>query len=197
MEPGSALLIEDVQNDFCAGGSLAVPGGDAVVPSLNRYIEIFRARGLPVFASRDWHPADSSHFRANGGAWPVHCVQGSAGARFHPLLRLPEDVIIISKGMDPEQDAFSAFEAQTEDQRDFFDCLRVMGIGTLYVGGLATDYCVKHTVLDGLRRGLAVTLLIDAVRGVDLSPGDSERAIREMVTAGAAVASLETLEKNG
>jgi nicotinamidase/pyrazinamidase len=196
MEKGSALLIVDVQNDFCSGGSLAVPDGDEVVPVMNLYIGLFRKAGLPVFASRDWHPEDSDHFREGGGIWPMHCVQGSLGARFQPDLRLPEEVIIISKGMAVAEDGFSCFDGVTADGGDFLGCLRQLGIGHLYVGGLATDYCVKYTVLDALRRGFGVTLLLDAVRGVDIMPGDSEGAIREMVTAGAVTAILENLQKS-
>jgi nicotinamidase/pyrazinamidase len=195
MEKGSALLIVDVQNDFCPGGGLAVPGGDEVVPELNRYIRLFRQRRLPVFASRDWHTAGSGHFRDFGGVWPVHCVQGSDGARLHPDLQLPDDVVIVSKGMDPAKDGFSSFEAITDSGKGLNECLMEMGIGHIYIGGLATDYCVKLTVLDALLRGYSVTLLIDAVRGVDLAPGDSEKAIREMVKAGAVTACRETLEK--
>ncbi len=194
MEKVSALLIVDVQMDFCPGGSLAVPGGDQVVPELNRYIQLFSRRGLPVFASRDWHPAGSGHFTDSGGAWPVHCVQDSQGASFHPDLQLPDDAVVLSKGMDPDRDGFSSFEAVTESGQGFVECLLDMGIRHLYVGGLATDYCIKHTVLDALLRGFSVTLLIDAVRGVDLAPGDAERAIREMVTAGAAVACRTSLK---
>jgi len=192
MVTGSALLIEDVQNDFCSGGSLAVPDGDAVVPVLNRYIELFLESGLPVYASRDWHPEGSSHFSVAGGIWPVHCVQGSAGAQFHPDLRLPDDVIVLSKGMDPAEDGFSSFEAINEEGLPFSACLEEQRVDHLFVGGLATDYCVKYTVLEALRLGFSVTLLIDAVRGVDLNPGDSETAIREMVLAGAIVACLES-----
>lgn len=195
MEIGSALVIEDVQNDFCPGGNLAVPGGDRVVPVLNRYGELFRRKGLPVYASRDWHPSDSGHFNTGGGVWPVHCVQETDGARFHPDLRLPVDTLIISKGMDPAQDGYSSFEAVTEDGVDFQSSLRQRGVRHMYIGGLATDYCVKNTVLDALRRGFAVTLLIDAVRGVNLSPGDAEAAIREMVEAGAEVSCLRRLEE--
>lgn len=195
MEKGSALLIEDLQNDFCSGGTLAVPDGDEVVPVLNRYIELFGKRGMPVFASRDWHPEASHHFRDGGGIWPVHCVQGSLGARFHPDLRLPEDAVVISKGMSPDADGFSTFEGFSADGRDFLACLRDMAVTHLYVGGVATDYCVKYTVFDALRHGIRVTLLLDAVRGVDLMPGDSEGAIREMVAAGAVTASLEGLAK--
>lgn len=185
MKSASALLIIDVQNDFCPGGSLPVPEGDRVVPLLNRYIEFFREKKLPIIASRDWHPAITSHFRDFGGIWPVHCVQGSEGARFHPDLALPDDAIVISKGHDPAQDAYTAFQATTGNGVPFTELLKELGITKLFVGGLATDYCVKESVLDGLRLGLAVILLEDAVRGVDLTPGDSARAIENMVIAGA------------
>ena len=191
MEKGSALLIEDMQNDFCSGGALAVSGGDEVVPVLNRYIDLFLEKGLPVFASRDWHPAESSHFSDYGGIWPVHCVQGSDGARFHPDLNLPDAVVVISKGMDPSVDGYSSFEAFNDDGKNFSESLAEGGVRHLFVGGLATDYCVKSTVLEALKKGFSVTLLIDAVRGVDLKPGDSESAIREMVLAGAVVRCLE------
>ena len=191
---GSALLIVDVQNDFCPGGNLPVAGGDEIVPVLNRYVALFRAGGLPVFASRDWHPSDSGHFRVNGGVWPVHCVQGTPGARFHPGLCFPDDVIVISKGMDPAEEGFSSFDGVDEGGMPLMDILRSQGVTCLFVGGLATDYCVRHTVLDGLARGVAVTLLSDAVRAVNLEPGDGEEAVREMVAAGALVVTLENLE---
>lgn len=186
MKSSSALLIVDVQNDFCPGGGLPVPEGDRVVPILNRYIALFREHNLPVFASRDWHPANTSHFRDFGGTWPLHCVQGSEGARFHRDLALPDSAIIVSKGMDPSRDDYSAFHGAADDGTPFPQLLREMGITDLYVGGLATDYCVKASVLEGLRLGLSVTLLDDGVRGVDLNPGDSEKAIDEMTRAGAA-----------
>lgn len=185
MKSTSALLIVDVQNDFCPGGLLPVPEGDRVVPLLNRYIELFREKKLPIIASRDWHPAITSHFRDFGGIWPVHCVQESEGARFHRDLALPDDAIVISKGQDPAQDAYSAFQATTESCVSFPELLKELGITRLFVGGLATDYCVKESVLDGLRHGLAVTLLEDAVRGVDLNSEDSAKAIETMITAGA------------
>lgn len=185
MKTASALLIIDVQNDFCPGGNLPVIEGDRVVPVLNRYIELFREWKLPVFASRDWHPAITSHFRDFGGIWPAHCVQGSEGARFHRDLALPEETIVISKGLDPNRDDYSAFQAATESGMTFPAQLEAMAINKLYVGGLATDYCVKESVLDGVRHGLEMILLEDAVRGVDLNPGDSAKAIEEMVRAGA------------
>lgn len=195
MVKGSALIIEDVQIDFCPGGSLAVPGGDEVVPVLNRYVELFERHGLPVYASRDWHPEDSRHFRRAGGPWPVHCVRDTQGARFHPDLRLPADVMVVSKGMDPSRDGYSSFEAFTEDGKELEASLRETGVTHLYIGGIATDYCVKNTVLDALRAGFSVTLLMDAVRGVDAAPGDAEAAIREMVESGAEVSCLRRLER--
>jgi nicotinamidase/pyrazinamidase len=197
MRENPALLIVDVQNDFCPGGTLPVPGGDEVVPLLNRYIELFHTAGLPVFASRDWHPAETSHFKTYGGIWPVHCVQGSEGARFHPDLTLPTDAVILSKGMNPAQDAYSAFQGVNDRGAPLPEIIESLGITRLYVGGLATDYCVRASVLAGLEFGLAVTLLKDAVRGVDLTPGDSDRAMAEMVAAGAKTAVLADLENSG
>ncbi len=196
MKSTSALLIIDVQNDFCPGGTLPVPEGDRVVPILNRYITLFSERKLPVIASRDWHPAITSHFRDYGGIWPAHCVQGSEGARFHRDLALPDDAIVISKGQDPSQDSYSAFQGTTENGVLLPQLLTEQGITKLYVGGLATDYCVKESVLHGLRRSLAVTLLEDAVRGVDLTPGDSAKAIDEMTTAGAERMNFSRLRTN-
>jgi nicotinamidase/pyrazinamidase len=187
MEPNSALLIVDVQNDFCPGGSLPVPRGDEVVPVLNRYIEQFQAAGRPIFASRDWHPPVTKHFAQYGGTWPVHCVQGTPGAAFHPDLRLPADAIIVSKGMDPNYDGYSAFDAVDDQGRSLEALLRERGVEHLYVGGLATDYCVKHSALDAARRGFRVTVLEDASRGVEVRPGDVERALAELRAAGAEV----------
>ena len=192
----AALLIVDVQNDFCPGGLLAVRDGDRVVPVLNRYIELFRSEGLPVLASRDWHPAQSSHFKQFGGIWPVHCVQSSSGAEFHPQLELPDDTIIFSKGMDPSRDDYSAFQGLDPNMQPLPAVIKELGITRLYVGGLTTDYCVRETVIDGLGCGLAVTLLEDAIRGVDLEAGDSERAIAAMKAAGADTATLGTVAAN-
>jgi nicotinamidase/pyrazinamidase len=176
----SALLIVDVQNDFCSGGALAVPGSEGVVAALNRYIADAIGRGIPVYASRDWHLPDTSHFQPFGGVWPVHCVQNSPGARFHPDLRLPGGAIVISKGDDPAQHGYSALEGRTADGVPLLDDLRRRGITHLYVGGLATDYCVKHSAIDAAAAGLRVTVLEDAIAGVDVQPGDSARAIAAM-----------------
>ena len=185
MDKHSALVIVDVQNDFCPGGALAVPEGDTIIPVLNRYIELFEQRNLPIFASRDWHPAKTSHFREFGGIWPVHCVQGEPGAAFHPQLHLSASTMIISKGIDPRRDDYSAFSGIDESGCPLADQLKKAVVSDLYIGGLATDYCVKETVLAARRAGFNVFFLADGSRGVDLRDGDSERAVLEMVQAGA------------
>lgn len=193
MQAGDALVIVDVQNDFCPGGSLPVREGDKIVPVLNQYIGKFKAAGLPIFATRDWHPEKTGHFSTCGGVWPPHCVQGTRGAEFHPDLALPNEVVVISKGIDPAEDSYSGFQGSDAGGVKLADLLCQRGAGRLFVGGLATDYCVKSTVLDGLKEGLRVVLLEDAVRGVDIQPGDSKRAIQEMVQRGARKVSLEQL----
>lgn len=186
MKHNAALLIVDVQNDFCPGGALAVSGGDRVVEPLSRAACCFATAGLPVLASRDWHPPVTRHFRESGGTWPPHCVQGSPGAAFHPALHLPKGTVIISKGSDPDSDSYSAFDGQSEDGRPFRDILDMLGIHHLYVGGLATDYCVRSSVLDALTAALEVTVLTDAIAGVEVTAGDCEKAMEEMRQAGAA-----------
>jgi nicotinamidase/pyrazinamidase len=185
MQAGDTLVIVDVQNDFCPGGALPVADGDKVIPVLNRYIEEFKTAHLPIFATRDWHPEETSHFNTHGGVWPPHCIQGTKGSEFHPALLLPEDVVVVSKGMGFEDDSYSGFQGADAEEIPMGDLLRQRGVKRLFIGGLATDYCVKHTVLDGLKAGFKVVLLDNAIRGVDVKPGDSDRAIEEMVRAGA------------
>lgn len=192
----SALIVVDVQRDFCPGGALAVDEGDRVVGPLNAYIERFASAGLPVYATRDWHPEETVHFKAYGGAWPAHCVMDTPGAEFHPDLRLPDGVVIITKGTDPAQDSYSGFDGADPEGRELEASLKASGVEALYVGGLATDYCVRATVIDGLKRGFHATLLIDAVRGVDVREDDSRRAVREMEEAGAKTVTLEVLVLN-
>jgi len=187
MEKKAALVVVDVQNDFCPGGALAVAEGDRVVEPLNRYIERFYVAGLPIFATRDWHPEKTTHFNAFGGIWPVHCVQGTFGAEFHCALRFGGDATIVSKGMAADSDSYSGFDAVDSAGVGLADLLNRSGAAIIYIGGLATDYCVKQTVLDGRQRGFDVVLLKDAIRGVDLAPGDSARALRAMLDAGARV----------
>jgi nicotinamidase/pyrazinamidase len=187
-EPNSALVIVDVQNDFCPGGSLAVAGGDEVVPVLNRYAEAFAAAGRLVVAGRDYHPSVTTHFSKYGGDWPAHCVQETAGAEYHPELKLPAETIHVKKGMGNDEDAYSELQARDEAGTLLPALLQQHGIRKLYVGGLATDYCVKATVLDGLKAGFEVVLLTEASRGVNVKPGDARRAVEEMQAAGAVIA---------
>ncbi|HVG32285.1 MAG TPA: isochorismatase family protein [Pyrinomonadaceae bacterium] len=176
-----ALVIVDVQNDFCPGGALAVQHGDEVVAPLNRLAKEFLQRGDLVFKSRDWHPAKTKHFAAYGGTWPVHCVQETHGADFHPDLINDPRIIVISKGTGDE-DTYSAFGGT-----DLASQLRAHGVEEIWVGGLATDYCVKHTVLDALREGFQVKAISDAMRAVEREQGNGARAIEEMLRSGAEI----------
>lgn len=177
---GDALLVVDVQNDFLPGGNLAVPRGDEVIPALNRCLAIFSRLKLPLFASRDWHPADHCSFRRQGGPWPPHCIAGTKGAAFAPGLELPSGTTIISKANTRERDAYSAFGETDLDRR-----LKDAGVRRLFAGGLATDYCVLNSVKDALGLGYALILLTDAVRAAEIAPGDGERALAEMRKLGA------------
>jgi nicotinamidase/pyrazinamidase len=176
-----ALLVVDVQNDFCPGGSLAVASGDQVIAPINKMITEFLERGEPVFKSRDWHTPETKHFAKYGGTWPVHCVQNTKGAEFHPDLIDDIHIRTISKGLGDE-DCYSAF-----DGTDLALQLERLGVEEVWVGGLATDYCVKNTVLDALKEGFRVKAVANAMRAVELKPGDSERAIAEMRGAGAQI----------
>src|ERR1700730_14546227 len=184
-----ALIVVDVQNDFCPGGSLAVPQGDEVIAPLNRLIAEFLERGEPVFKSRDWHPPQTKHFAAYGGTWPVHCVQETKGAEFHAALLDDMHIRVISKGLGDE-DSYSAF-----DGTDLALQLQRLGVEEVWVGGLATDYCVKNTVLEALKDGFEVKAVADAMRAVELKPGDGERAIAEMRDAGAELVNSATLDQ--
>jgi nicotinamidase/pyrazinamidase len=175
----TALVVVDIQNDFCPGGALAVADGDKVVPLLNKYIQKFSAAHAPIIFTRDWHPIDHSSFKDQGGPWPPHCVQNTQGAKFRSDLIVPPDGEIVSKA-DKKDEAYSFFQGT-----DLASKLHQRGIKRLLVGGLATDYCVKETVLDGLKYGFEVFHLDDASRGVNVNPDDSERALHEMVAAGA------------
>ncbi len=177
-----ALIVVDVQNDFCPGGSLAVKHGDEVVAPLNKLMKEFIDRGDPVYKTRDWHPAITKHFAAYGGTWPVHCVQETHGAEFHADLLDDPRVTIISKGIDQHADGYSGF-----DGTNLAQLLREEDVEEVWVGGLATDYCVKHTVLDALREGFEVKALADAMRAVNVNPEDGMKAVEEMRAAGAEI----------
>lgn len=177
---GDALIVVDVQKDFLPGGRLAVPHGDEVIPVLNRYISLFQGRGLPVFLTRDWHPPEHCSFQAQGGPWPPHCVASTAGAEFASTLDIPAGTPVISKGTERRRDAYSGFEGTDLDRR-----LEKLGVSRVFVGGLATDYCVLNTVRDALAGGLRVVLLRDACRAVNVQARDGVRAEREMERLGA------------
>lgn len=184
--PKQALIVVDVQNDFCPGGALAVREGDQVIAPLNGLIDQFLERGAPVYKSRDWHPAQTKHFQAHGGTWPVHCVQNTKGAEFHPELRDDPRINVISKGLG-DKDCYSAF-----DETDLASQLHNQNVEEVVVGGLATDYCVKNTVLDALKNGFEVKAVKNAMRAVDVHPGDGDRAIEEMRAAGAKIVSTDS-----
>ncbi len=179
------LIIVDVQNDFCTGGALPVHEGERVVPFLNEYIKLFKKAQASVVATRDWHPLNHISFKAQGGPWPSHCVQNTKGAEFHSNLQLPKSTTVVSKGINPNEENYSGFE-KTELEKT----LRNQGVERIFVGGLATDYCVKNTVLDGLRLGFEIVLLLDAIAGINAKLGDVESAINEMVKSGAEQATL-------
>ncbi len=185
---GPALVIVDVQNDFCPGGSLAVKDGDRVVPVANRLAARAAALGLPIYASRDWHPEGSRHFKEGGGPWPRHCVAGTDGARLHPDLALPSATMIVTKGTGLDDDGYSVFEGSVPGRRGFADDLATRGVDHLIICGLTTDYCVRATTLDARARGLGVTVVEDGVAAVNLVEGAGDRALDEMRAAGASVA---------
>ena len=179
LRPRDALLIVDVQNDFCPGGALAVVEGDQVVPGLNEWIKEARTLNVPVFASRDWHPADHISFQQRGGPWPPHCVQHTPGAAFHPGLNLPSNVELVTKADTRDKDSYSAFGGTNLAER-----LRQAGIQRLWIGGLAQDYCVRATALDAIKEGFEVHLIVDATRAVNVNAGDGQRALEEVRRAG-------------
>lgn len=185
---GDVLLIVDVQNDFMPGGALGVRAGDQVVPVLNRYIRHFLRQGLPVVFTRDWHPPRHCSFQAQGGPWPPHCIAGSEGAEFAPGLELPAGALVISKATAPREEAYSAFQGTELEAR-----LRSHGHHRLFVGGLATDYCVLATVRDARAAGFSVFVLGDACRPVDAQPGDGLRAEMEMANLGAVSVTFASL----
>jgi nicotinamidase/pyrazinamidase len=187
LQGGDALVLVDMQEDFVSG-SLAVPGAAQIVPVLDRYVALFASRGLPVVATRDWHPGGHMSFDDRGGPWPPHCIAGTDGAQLARGLSVRPDTLVISKGMHVDRDAYSGFDGTELDVR-----LRKGHVARLFVGGLATDYCVLHTVRDALRHGYRVFLLLDAIRAVDREPGDGDAAIAAMLGLGAQPARIEEL----
>jgi nicotinamidase/pyrazinamidase len=184
----TALIVADVQNDFCHGGTLAVRGAEAVVDPINRLIQRAGRRGWRVFLSRDWHPRNHLSFRRQGGQWSPHCIADSQGAAFHPALNVPNAATIVSKATMPHQEAYSAFEGTS-----LRSLLALQGVDHVIVTGLTTDYCVKNTVLDALRFGFSVTVVENTIRAVNVNPGDGVEAVETMRKAGAVIVPIERI----
>jgi len=188
----AALIIVDVQNDFCPGGSLPVPDGDKVVEPLNKVVQLFESEGLPIFATCDWHPERTRHFAAYGGKWPPHCIKNTTGAKFHKDLDIDSaEILLKGTGEDENEKSYSGFGGTNFAGRSLDYLLNVEDARKLFIGGLATDYCVKATVLDALKLGFEVYLLKDACRAVNIKPDDGKKAIAEMKKAGAVIASVK------
>ena len=186
-----ALVVVDVQVDFCPGGALAVEDADQVVPGLNAAIEAFARLGLPMFFTRDWHPPNHISFRSRGGIWPRHCVQGTPGAKFHPDLRVPTGATVFSKGDDPANEAYSGFQGTGLE-----GAMKSLGVEEMYIGGLTFDYCVMESALDARRAGFSVVVLEDCVKAVNARPGDEARALATMKDAGVKFATASaTIER--
>ena len=179
-EAKRALIVVDIQRDFCPGGSLPVTNGDKIIPAVNRLVHKFEKTGLPIFFTRDWHPSNHVSFKANGGPWPPHCVQGTPGANFHPSLAIPKGAQVIDKGTLQTEDAYSGFQG-TQLAHE----LQGHHVNQIYVVGLATDYCVKNTVLDGAANGFETYVVADCIKGVNLKRTDSATALRTMLSRGA------------
>lgn len=180
LHQGDALIVVDVQPDFCPGGKLAIEHGDAVIPVLNDWIAAAREKGVPVYASRDWHPAGHVSFEESGGQWPEHCVQDTPGAQYHPDLELPDDAVKISKGTRLDKDQYSAF-----DDTGLAGHLKERGVKRVWIGGLAEDVCVHATVMDACKAGFETHLIPDSTRPVTAEGGDKAR--KEMRDAGAVI----------
>lgn len=186
--PHAALIVVDLQNDFCPGGSLAVPDGDQIVPVVQHYVDSFAAQELPVIFTRDFHPTNHVSFASQGGPWPPHCVQESTGVEYHPGIKIPPSAYHIIKGFQSDIDAYSGFEGQLRGSKDSLtldNLLRSLQVSEVYVVGLATDYCVHATALDALKLGYRVVVVEDGVRGVNVNSGDSLRALQDLRRHGA------------
>jgi nicotinamidase/pyrazinamidase len=184
----NALLIIDFQNDFTSGGALEVPGGDEIAEPVKRLAQQFDH----VFATRDWHPPDHSSFETEGGPWPVHCVQGTHGAELHPAMRDVEVEEVVDVGAEREDQGYSGFE-----KSKLADLLHERDVTEVAVVGLATDYCVRASAIDACREGFDTTVVTDAIRAVDVNPGDGERALEDMKEAGARLAMSDALRPAG
>ena len=195
IKANSALLVVDMQNDFLPGGALSVAEGDEIIPRVNEYVHLFEEHPHPIFFTRDWHPRETIHFKAQGGPWPPHCIQGTWGAAFHPDVHIPATAIILSKGMDPHEDAYSAFHGRDEQGRYLEELLNEYSVEHVYIAGLALDYCVKWSSLDAQSKGFEMYPLIDATRAVNVHVHDAEKAIEEIVRVGGRLLTIEYLRE--
>ena len=182
LKPGDALIVVDLQKDFCPGGALAVPEGDQVVGVMNRWIRAAERVGAVIVISRDWHPPNHCSFETEGGPWPVHCVQNTPGAEYHADLYFPLCAFYVDKARDPDRESYSDFAGTGLSQS-----LRRSEVQRIFIGGLALDYCVKATALDGLAEGFEVHLILPATRAVNVNPGDGTKALNEMRSAGVSI----------
>ncbi|NJN69512.1 MAG: isochorismatase family protein [Nitrospira sp.] len=189
LTPYDALLIADIQNDFLLGGALEISSGDAILPILENYIQRFQSRGLPIFLTRDWHPSNHCSFVSQGGPWPVHCVAGSPGSLPPTSFTTPPSAVIIYKAIDRDQEAYSAFQNTALDRH-----LRALSAHRIFIGGLATDYCVRNSVKDARTLGYDVCLLVDGIKAVNLQPDDGRHAEEEMIGLGAKPVRWEMLK---
>lgn len=188
LTPHDALLLADIQNDFLPGGKLGIRGGDSIIPILLNYVRHFQTHNLPIFLTRDWHPPNHCSFKSQGGPWPVHCVAGSLGSLPPSSFPTPSSSVIIYKAVDREQEAYSAFHHTALDRH-----LQGLTVRRLFIGGLATEYCVLYSVKDARMRGYDVCLLVDGIKAVNLQPDDGRRAEEEMIRLGAAPVRWEML----
>jgi nicotinamidase/pyrazinamidase len=194
--PKKALLVVDLQNDFCPGGALGINDANKIIPAINRYISKFQQNNCLIIATCDWHPADSTHFDKRGGLWPVHCVAKTHGAEFHPDLKIPDDIIIVYKGTGINEDGYSAVSAKTNEGIGLSRLLRNYNVEEVYICGLATDYCVKFSTLDLTNEEFKVYILLDAIKAVNLKPDDEAQALEAMRRAGAVMIREDELDLN-
>lgn len=188
LTPHDALLLADIQNDFLPGGELGISEGDAIIPVLSKYVRLFQTHNLPIFLTRDWHPPNHCSFKPQGGPWPVHCVAGSPGSLPPSAFQTPGSAVIIYKAIDRDHEAYSAFHRTDLDRH-----LRSLAVHRLFIGGLATDYCVLNSVKDARIRGYDVCLLVDGIKAINLQADDGRRAEEEMIRLGAAPVHWEML----
>lgn len=195
LQRGDALSVTDMQNDFLPGGALGVPGGDKIIPLVNRATALFKKGDCTIFFTRDWHPPDHCSFKNQGGPWPAHCVQNTPGAEFSSALDIPAGSIIISKATEKNSEQYSTVYGKDAKGNTQGVLMQKSGVGRLFVAGLATDYCVLNSAKDALAKGYEVYVLTDAISAVDVNPGDGKKALNEMIRAGATMVTTDLIRE--